>query len=342
MPELLPALVGVPESDVNAVLANGCETMAVLSLMEAIELDYRMERERDRSAAEAALERRLSLYEQVADGTADGGIRDIVRHHRAKSLLKLGHRKEALEEFRALQDSAEMRFQARLQIARESRDDPEGALEMIASIVEAEQQDPGAVPTSVLLEAFVTLRHRSLREHTRVFEQRHRGYMAQQIKAAACSGESQPIQTFAAVGADWAFTDKALFIDVMEAIDVGNPEEAEDDRDRVAIGRVLAAAGKMYLRQGRMTEGRTRLEDAVGYYHALRRPQAFASTHHADALIQLERFDEAVEVLEAVPEAERESYWRLRRSEAHRAKKEHKEALTCLDVALEDGGLGDE
>ena len=340
LPELLPALVGVPESDVNTVLANGCETMAVLSLMEAIELDYRMERERDRSAAEAALERRLPLYEQVADGTADGGVRDIVRHHRAKTLLKLQRSEEALEEFRALQDSEEVRFQARLQIARAGRDDPEGALEMIASIVEAEQQSPGAVATSVLLEAFATLRHGLLRERARGFEQEHRGYMAQQIKAAACSGESQPMQTFAAVGADWAFADEALFIDVMEAIDVGNPEDAEDDRDRVAIGRVLAAAGKMYLRQGRMTEGKTRLEDAVGYYHALRRPQAFASTHHADALIQLERFDEAVDVLEAVPEAERESYWRLRRSEAHRAKKEHQEALTCLDVALEDGKLG--
>ena len=338
--ELLPALVGVPESDVDTVLANACETMAVLSLMEAIELDYRMERERDRSAAEAALERRLPLYEQVAAGTANVRVRDIVRHHRAKTLVKLRRREEALEEFRALQDSEEVRFQARLQIARASRDDPEVALEMIASIVEAEQQDPGAVPTSVLLEAFATLRLVFPRERARMFERVHRGYMAQQIKAAACSGESQPMRTFAAVGADWAFADEALFIDVMEAIDVGNPEDAEDDRDRVAIGRVLAAAGKMYLRQKRTTEGKTRLEDAVGYYQAIRRPQAFASTHHADALIQLERFDEAVDVLEAVPEAERESYWRLRRSETHRAKREHQDALTCLDVALEDGRLG--
>ena len=338
--ELLPALVGVPEGDVNTVLANGCETMAVLSLMEAIELDYRMERERDRSAAEAALERRLPLYEQVADGTVEGGIRDIVRHHRAKTLLKLGRRNEALEEFRALQDSDEVRFQARLQIARESRDDPEGALEILASIVDAEQQRPGTVATSVLLEAFATLRLGFLKERARGFEQGLRGYMALQIKAAACSGESQPMQTFAAVGADWAFADEALFVDVMEAIDVGNPEDAEDDRERVAIGRVLAAAGKMYLRQERTTEGKTHLEDAVRYYHAMRRPQAFASTHHADALIQLERFDEAVDVLEAVPAVKRESYWRLRRSEAHRAKGEHQEALTCLDVALEDGGLG--
>lgn len=338
--ELLPALVGVPESDVNTVLANGCETMAVLSLMEAIELDYRVGRERDRSTAEAALECRLPLYEQVANGTADVGIRDIVRHHRAKTLLKLRRREEALEEFRALQDSVEVRFQARLQIARASRDDPKRALEMIASIIEAEQQNPGAVATSVLLEAFATLRLGFLTERARVFEQEHRSYMAQQIKAAACSGESQPMQTFAAVGADWAFADEALFIDVMEAIDVGNPEDAEDDRERVAIGRVLAAAGKMYLRQERTTEGKARLEDAVGFYHAIRRPQAFASTHHADALIQLERIDEAVDVLEAVPEVERESYWRLRRSEAYRAKKEYQEALTCLDVALEDGKLG--
>ena len=333
-------LSAFPKATSTPFLANGCETMAVLSLMEAIELDYGMKRERDRSSAGVALERRLPLYEQIADGTADGGIRDIVRHHRAKTLLKLRRREEALEEFRALQDSVEVRFQARLQIARASRDDPEGALEIIASIVEAEQQSPGAVATSVLLEAFATLRLGFLRECAREFEQGHRGYMAQQIKAAACSGESQPMQTFAAVGADWAFADEALFIDVMEVIDVGIPEDAEDDRNRVAIGRVLAAAGKMYLRLERTTEGKTRLEDAVRFYHAIRRPQAFASTHHADALIQLERFDEAVDVLEAVPEAERESYWRLRRSEAHRAKKEHQKALTCLDVALEDGKLG--
>ena len=338
--ELRRDLLGTPESEVEAVQAGGCETMAVLSLMETIELDYRVARERDTTAAEAALRERLPLYDGVAERADNSGIRDIVRHHRAKTLVKLGNRKEALEEFCALVESTEVRFQARLQVARLSHEDPQRALDMIVSIIEAERQDPGKVATSVLLEAFATFRLGFLRERSKLFERKYRGFMAQQIKAAACSGESQPMQTFAAVGADWAFADETLFIEVMEAIDIRNPEDAEDDRDRIAIGRVLAAAGKMYLRQDRRAEGKLRLEQAVEFYRAVSRPQAFASTHHADALIQLDRVDEALGVLETVPEAERESYWRLRRSEVHRAKREHPEALACLDLALQDTSLG--
>ena len=47
--------------------------------------------------------------------------------------------------------------------------------------------------TSVLLEAFGALRLGFLRDHAEDFERRHRAYMAQQIKAAACSGESHPM-----------------------------------------------------------------------------------------------------------------------------------------------------
>ena len=338
--ELRPGLVGVPESDVNDVLANGCEVMAVLSLTEAIELDYRAEREEDRGAAEATLESRLHLYDEVAAGCGEGGIGDVVRHHRAKTLLKLRRREEALGGFEGLLDSPEVRFQARLQIARRSRKDPGRALELIVSIIESERDGPGTVPMSVLLEAFVALRLRFLGNAAEAAEAEYREYMAQQIKAAACCGDNQPIRTFAAVGADWAYTAKALFVDVLEQIEVGRPEDAEEDGDRVAIGRLLAATGKMYLREGRESEGKKWLEDAVEFYAAIRKPYAFASSQHADALIQLERVEEAQEVLEAVPEGEREPFWRLWRSVVHRAKNEQEQALACLDVALDGGRLG--
>ena len=338
--ELRPDLIGTPECDASAILAGGCEAMAVLSLMEAIELDYRVVREVDHSAAKSTLERRLPLYDEVMDRADDSGIADIVRHHRAKSLLKLQRREDALAEFRRLLDSPEVRFQARLQVARESRDDPATALKLIVSIIEAERGDPGTVPTSVLLEAFAALRFRFLGDRAKVVERDNRTFMAQQIKAAACSGDSQPIRTFAAVGADWAFADEALFVDVMREIDVGTPEDAEDDGERVAIGRVLAAEGKRHMREDRERDGTVWLEDAVAFYCAIPTPRPFASTHHADALIQLGRADDARDVLEAVPKNARESYWRLRRSDVHRAKKENSEALACLDEALQDENLG--
>ena len=338
--ELQPELIGTPETDVNLVLAGGCESMAVLSLMEAIELDYRVVRDGDRGAAEATLEHRLALYDEVADKADDSEIGDIVRHHRAKTLVKLHRREEALAAFRGLVDSPEVRFQARLQVARLSRHDPAPALELIVSIIDAERRRPGTVATSVLLEAFAALRLSFLGDRAKIVEKEQRTFMAQQIKAAACSGDSQPIRTFAAVGADWAFADEALFVDVLKEIDVGSPEDAEDDGDRVAIGRVLAAEGKRNMWEGRGTVGKVWLEDAVRFYSAIRTPKAFGSTHHADALIQLGRVDEALDVLEAVPDGKRESYWRLRRSDVHRAKKEHTGALALLDEALEDDKLG--
>ena len=53
--ELTRDLLGNPEREVAAVQASGCETMAVLSLLETIELDYRIAREGDATSAEAAL-----------------------------------------------------------------------------------------------------------------------------------------------------------------------------------------------------------------------------------------------------------------------------------------------
>ena len=234
-----------------------------------------------------------------------------------------------------------LKGRARLQIARLSGDDPDGAFELIESIIEAERENPGTVATSVLLEAFVALRMGFLRKHAEDFERQHRAYMAQQIKAAACSGESHPMQAFAAVGVGWSFADEELFVDVLEAIDVGRPEDAEDDRARIATGRVLTAAGKRYLREGRESVAYTRLEDAVRFYRAIAKPRPFAVVHHGDALIRLQRYAEAEDLLDAVPEGDRESYWRLRRAEVHRAKGECTEALECLDVALQDCGLGD-
>ncbi len=338
--ELRPSLVGKPEEDLGLVLDGGCERMDVLSLTEAIERDYLCSRERDRDAAKAALEGRLGLYSELEHGTGDRTIRDVVRHHHAKSLLKLGRRKEALSAFRALNDSAEVRFQARLQVARLSRDDPKGAFEQIKSIVAAERQRPGTVATSVLLEAFVALRLGFLRGHVEVFEREIRNYMARQIKAAACSGETHPMQAFAAVGVGWAFVDEELFMDVLEVIEVGRPEDAEDDNGRVATGRVLTAAGKKHLREDRKSAAYRRLKEAVGFYRAVARPGPFGMVHYADALIRLERYAEARKLLDEVEVDERKPYWQLRRAEVHRAHGEFAEALERLDVALQDDHLG--
>ncbi|MDE0032865.1 MAG: NB-ARC domain-containing protein [Deltaproteobacteria bacterium] len=340
MGELRTDLLGAPESDIEKVRVDGCERMAVLSLMEEIELDYRRAKSQGLESAETTLEHRLDIYDKIAGEDANDGIRDIVRHHRAKTLLKLHRNGEARDEFRTLVDSAEVRFQARLQVARLSEDDPRAALDLIVSIIEAERNSPGTVAMSVLLETFTTLRRKFLRPYARDVAEKYRQYMAQQIKAAACSGEDHPIRTFAAVGVDWAYTDESLFMDVLQEIDIGRPIDAADDGERVAIGRVLVAAGKRCLREGQASEANAWFEDADSFYSAIQDPNPFARTQHADAVLLLGKADRAEEILEVVPEHEREPFWRLRRSEVHRAKEEDREALTCIGVALQDDNLG--
>ena len=159
-------------------------------------------------------------------------------------------------------------------------------------------------------------------------------FMAQQIKATACSGEDQPIRAFAGVGPEWSYKAPDLFLEVLEAIDLGAPEGAEDDDERVAIGRLLTAAGKLLLRQGNTSGALLRFQQSVRFFAVVTRWSGFACTHYADALLRLGRAADAAAMLEQAPDHQREAFWLLRRSEAHLVCGELEDALARIDEAL--------
>ncbi|MNQ90569.1 hypothetical protein D3C85_1059140 [compost metagenome] len=159
--------------------------------------------------------------------------------------------------------------------------------------------------------------------------------MAAQLKAAACLGEDQPIRAFAAIGPEWSYHWPDLFLEVLSEIEVGEPEEAEDDDERGALGRVLSAAGKLLLRQTNPSEAKLRFEQADKFFSNFQRePSSFARVQHADVLLRLHRSADAATVLDAVPAAKRDPFWQLRRAETHLELGELAPARACIDAGL--------
>lgn len=332
---LNPALIGDPAAD--ALAGQRGEARAwLLSIVEAIEADYRRVRDLgDKPAARTTLEARLPTFDLlVGNARLSDELRSIARHHRAKSLLKLGRVAEALQAFEVLIIEHADQFAAKLQVARLSNGDAERAKNLIFEIMAAEQAKAGSVATSVLIETLATLRRQHLRRFVPEMTDRFGPFMAQQIKAAACSGDDQPIRAFAGVGSEWSYKAPNLFLEVLEAIDLGTPEDAEDDDERIAIGRLLTAAGKMLLRQGTSSEAQLRFQQSERFFSAVTKRSGFACTHHADTLLRLGRDADAASVLEMAPDYQREAFWLLRRSEAHLAAGELDDALTRISEAL--------
>jgi tetratricopeptide (TPR) repeat protein len=337
--QLTSQLIGDPDQDAN-LEPRGDRKAWVLSIVESIEVDYRRTRDLgDKANAKEVLRRRLQIFDRLlANNSLSDEEREIVRHHKGKSLLKVGQEKEALKTFQEVAAEPGNHYATKLQIARLSENDPEFAKSLIFEIIDAEYVRPGSVSMSVLLETLGTLRRRHLRQFVDEVTSQYGKFMCQQIKAAACSGEDQPIHAFAGVGPDWSYKHPELFLEVLQEIELGLPEDAEDDDERLAIARLLVAAGKMLLRQGNISEAMHRFTQSITFFETITRRTCFVCTHYADALLRLGRASEAAEILDSVESQHREAYWLLRRTEAHCALKEFHDARKCIEKAL-DGDL---
>lgn len=338
LPRVLnPALLGSPELDVE----RGCQEPHrawALSIVEAIEADYRRARDLgDKAGARATLQARLPTFDRLI-GNLDlpDEVRIIAQHHKAKSLVKLGDIAGALEIFERLIIEHPTLYASKLQVARLLETDPERAKNLIFEIIEAERSHPGVVATSVLIETLSTLRRKHLRYFVKEMTERYGSFMAAQLKAAACLGEDQPIRAFAAIGPEWSYNWPELFLEVLEEIEVGQPSDAEDDEERVALGRVLCAAGKMLLRNEQAADARLRFEQADAFFSQLvRAPTPFARTHHADVLLKLHRLADAARILDSVPAEKQDTFWNLRRAEAYLEMRELPQALDAIDKGIE-------
>lgn len=315
--DLDAALIGDPGADAASDPA-GPPREWVLSIVEAIESAYRHRRDHgDKDGAKRELDARLGLFDVLEHRPGlDAESMVTIKHHRAKSLLKLGRVADAESGFEAIVADHPDAFGSKLQLARLLEGDPDRAKMLVFDIIEAEQSEPGSVQISTVIETLATFRRRHLSKFGREMTGRFGPFMAQMIKAAAWSGEAQPVRAFAAVGPDWSYTEPALFLEVFEEIDLGSPDAAEDDDERVAVGRIYVAAHKMYARDGRTTDADAALARALEFFASVGKVTPFASSQYADALILGGQPDRAGEVLDGIPADRRDEFWHLRRAES--------------------------
>lgn len=315
--DLAPNLIGDPMADATQVPVDHVREW-VLSIVEAIESSYRHTRDHgQKSGAKDALSDRMPVFDALA---AVPGITPedeiTIRHHRAKSLLKLGQAHAARDEFEAIVAGGPGNFPSRLQLARMLEQDPSRAKELIFEIIEAEQSTPGTVQITTLIDTLATLRRKHLRGFTAELTKRFGSFMAQMIKAAAWTGEAQPVRAFAAVGPDWSYSEPNLFLEVFQEIDLGSPAAAEDDDERVAVGRIFTAASKMFLRQNKVPAANAARDRALLFFGGLTAIRSFSAVHYADALLQASLAGDAAKILEQIPADKRDEFWYLRRAEA--------------------------
>jgi len=336
--ELEPALIGDPMSDASVVPVDKRQrAIWILSLVETIEADYRRVRDLgDKSGARKILEERLAVFDRLlADIRLSEEEKAIARHHRAKSLLKLGQAASARNEFEEILKDGKPHPATRLQLARLCEDDSERAKNLIFDIIDQERAEPNTVATSTIMETLATMRRRHLRKHVREMTARYGQFMALQIKAAACSGEEHPFEAFAAVGGEWSYTSPDLFMDVFEQIELPRPHDAENDDELLAYGRIVSSAGKLLVRQHREEEARQCWDQAQSFYDTMKQPNAFARVQIADNLLLLKRPSEAATLLDGVDPVQREVFWHFRRAQTYKDLGLANEALTCINVAIE-------
>ncbi|MBF0876437.1 hypothetical protein HKD21_06220 [Gluconobacter cerevisiae] len=317
--DLNPELIGDPATDAEGSV-NGPEREWVLSVVEAIEISYRNMRDRgEKQAAKHELEGRMPTFDHLERrvGSSSPSLTTI-RHHRAKSLLKLGRVQEAKASFEKLIENDPVAYPSMLQLARLLTDESDRAKTLLFNIIEAEQSEPGSVQISTLIELLATMRRGHLQQFSREMTNRYGVFMAQMIKAATWSGESQPVRAFAAFGPDWAYSQPELFLEIFEEINLGDPSSSEDDDERVAVGRICIAAAKMLVRLGKAAEAKAEIKRALSFFVALRRVSPFASVHYADAALMDGDPARAGGILDEIPERQRGSFWYLRRAESAR------------------------
>lgn len=330
---LQPNLLGDPTADSQALPAFEGRAVAILSVMEVIEADFRRVRTvGNRDEARASLEARLPVFDTLTAATNDPLTLSSIRHHRAKALQRVGRGEEARREFEAMCADQTANAATWLQLARLLTNDPTRARDLIFRIIETEQAAPGAVSMSTLLETIGTMKRSHLSGFVPEMTRRFGPFLAQQIKAAACSGEDQPFRALAGV-AEWAYEMPDLFVEIFEAISLPPASDVDDDDERLASARVLVALAKLLARRQSPDVARRRLQ-AQEFFDRIERPTGFSDTHCAENLLQLGRVDDARRVLERVAQNKREKFWLHRRSEVHLAQDEVADALTTIDAAL--------
>jgi tetratricopeptide (TPR) repeat protein len=338
-------LIGNPVQRAAALTesVNPPSNVAVGVVLEAIEALYRQAKAlRGIDAAKRELETRLEAFDLLA-GIAGLSTRSTaeIAHHRGKVLNILYRRQEAEAAFGAVISGPVPLYESRLQLLRiYARDKTRSseAFAMLEAILGDAVMTGGDVSTSVVLAAAETLSWPGLKDAQDKVLARYSDLFEERILSSAATGSEHVYQAFACIGRRWVWDDPDRFARVWASLPPKEPSTMETDQSRFAWGDTLREAA---VRFGVDSARKNTLQaEALACFEAMRESSSYHERKMGQLLVEMERWDAAIAVLEGVNDVSQEpwrSYWlskaSLGRGELEIALNHVESALAKLDAS---------
>lgn len=331
-----PTLVPDPRSTAENLSALSPEALQIrlILILEIIEALFRWRRHNSSSEqAKLELSDRMSIYDSLLEEKKlSPAQHQYIRHHRAKSILKLQGEAAALAEFEEIADAKPVPAQTRLQLARLYSEQPEKAWTQLRSLFEDELAQPGAVTTSILLEAIATLMRKQMAPYVKEATEKYGDLIVQSIKSSACSGFDQPLRSYAAIGRNWWIHAPERFLDIYRALET--LDEADGEDDAFAVAEIHKNAGKLFSKDKQESAANEAFITASEWYSRVSVKTPYQIRCAAENLILLKRFSEADLLLDTVPEPQRDEHWSYRKAQSLHGLGDNKAALAQAEASV--------
>lgn len=315
-----PVLLEDPAMMADRLLADSATAVrpiATMAIIETIEAGYLHRKTTiDKATAESALAAHLPVFDRMSGhpGLTEQQKSEI-SHHKAKALLRLNRKPDAIALFERVLANPHPLHEARLQLVKLLRDDPTRAsdVENMTRILLEGYGGLGAVSTSVFLATIESLPWK---------DESWRGEMIKAYEIvietglvrATNLGIDQGYRALASIGRYWARHDSTVFLRVFDKVPPRTPDASMADDDLFAYGELLLEASR--LRPSDKDDLQAR---ALAIYRALAAPDQYQSERLADLLLDMGQPEAVIDLLEPLQGTETSPFGQFRLSRAYLA-----------------------
>ena len=285
----------------------------IRAIIETVEAIYTITSSRHGvEAARESLRKNILALENLRDCSAasDKLLRDL-KHHYAKMLIRLGSIAEAESEFKAILAENPDFAAARLQLARilDKNSCKKDAFNECVTIIRQNDNPETMVSVPILLEALYLLAKTGKPDDLMPYEE----VIISCLKEVREMDSALALRLIASVAQKTWFTMPHLVSRMYDTIE-WQYVLATSDQERFNWAQAYKAAAK--IEKFAEPKRRELLESADETYRSIVQPSNYHIIQHSEALILLEKFDDANVLLDRVPEAERVAFWWQRKAQA--------------------------
>lgn len=261
-------------------------------------------------------------------------IRADLLHHRGKFRHWLKDGPGAISDFTAVLELFPDHWAALVQLARVKADRSAG--DYLKRIIDAFEKSPATIPTTIILAALNELGS-SVHAPLRTEVVRNRIAVVQTaISLSLVAGYSQPYRMLGRLGRHIFFPHPDVLLQLAGAVTFPPVEIATND-EVFDIAECLKCIGKAHREaQAEPDVVHSWWRQAIQYYERVPSPNGFQLTMYGECCMLLRDFSGANQLLERVPNANREAHWWHRKAQVLLGLGQADEGLAALEHSFAD------